>query len=135
MPAFFFPPISTNKAGSRWGHYLMITARYYYINYLIITLNNIAIYVIYIITIISSGGQSNGIKRKNSSPAESRMTPFASAAIATVNKIADRSVQDVRQIRIINGCLEDVRRHEKETYTCSLSDFGSRLRFCTCTLR
>ena len=36
--------------------------------------------------------QSNGIKRKNSSPAESRMTPFASAAIASVNKIADRSV-------------------------------------------
>jgi len=38
----------------------------------------------------NSGTQSNGIKRKNSTPAESRMTPFASAAIATVNKIADR---------------------------------------------
>jgi len=52
VPAFFFPPISTNNGGS--------------------------------------GVQSNGIKRKNSSPADSRMTPFASAAIATVNKIADR---------------------------------------------
>jgi len=38
-----------------------------------------------------SGVQSkSGFKRKNSSPAESRMTPFASAAIASVNKIADR---------------------------------------------
>lgn len=52
VPAFFFPPIPTNKG--------------------------------------SSNVQTNGIKRKNSSPAESRMTPFASAAIATVNKIADR---------------------------------------------